>query len=92
MSILGVRAGRVCNHPFGPSISLTDTHQDAMSFNECQRVSWHMDEQISVRLESDVVEALKKAAQAEDRTLAQEVRRLIIRHLQDKGYLPKPKK
>lgn len=51
-----------------------------------------MDEQISIRLETDVVTALKKAATDEGRTMAQEVRRLVVKHLQDKGYLPKPKK
>ncbi len=50
------------------------------------------DTQISLRLESDVKDALEKAAKADDRPVAQYLARLIAAHLREKGYLPKPKK
>jgi hypothetical protein len=45
---------------------------------------------ISVRVEPEVKEAVEKAAKADDRTVAAYVERVLIQHLRDKGYLPKP--
>ena len=78
--------------PVRSAWSLTRHRHDDMNPVECQRVSIVMDEQISIRFETEVITALKKAALDEDRTMAQEVRRVVVKHLQDKGYLPKPKK
>lgn len=45
---------------------------------------------ISLRVEPQVKAAVEKAAQEEDRTVAQWVERLVIRELRERGYLPQP--
>ena len=50
------------------------------------------DVQISVRIETEVREALERAAKADNRTMAQYLHLLIVADLRAKGLLPKPKK
>lgn len=44
---------------------------------------------LGIRIEPNVKEALESAAKADRRTVAAYVEMLIIRDLEDKGFLPK---
>jgi hypothetical protein len=44
--------------------------------------------QISIRLPENYIEALERVAQEEDRSVAAEVRRLIRVHLSERGLVP----
>jgi hypothetical protein len=47
---------------------------------------------ISVRVESGVKAAVEKAAAADRRTVASFVEKILIEHLEEHGYLKKPRK
>jgi hypothetical protein len=44
---------------------------------------------LGLRVNPDVKEALERAAQDDDRSVASYAERVLIAHLRDKGYLPK---